>query len=594
MRLFFIGLGAGIVVSITMCVWIASLANSSSNELEFGKQLTTDFAPHTDSVPETLRGLATFTNSVQLRKSLHLFLVDQDKEQLLDFIDESTQLSSHQDLIQDTLFQHLSLYDPQAALNKVWDLDKRRWHKLLVIIFDTWSYTSLAGALRTAFTLDEDLQRYALQTIVLNRLDDLAESELVQITQSLGEHKINVLSSQVKTLQMLGQPRDAWDLLLNDSVQDYDQFSLFVDVASAWISQEGSIGFDGIFPTMQSIDETDRRQIKQKIVGQIVVVNPQAAWESMLRLQLDVDSWNYWKVMFEWGSIDPQQAFEHLKEIHSEEIKHAAYRGLIAGWAHESPTAVLDNRQVFPPDYRTTALELGVRSLAYNQSFEPAVQYIQDAASQGENVDEAARTLATIWARQDPLTAIDWLTTNVSIDNWVNGIALQSVIGSLTLADPESAKQFVLTHEFPSVRSVDLQGAVVRALATRARFEEARRVISGFEQPVDLSICWILARNLIEFDRADEAIELAHQLPKSQREQYFTGLWRNWISIDPLELVDSIEEFPSQQIQSRVARGILFSHTLGPSFLEPQQIEYLHSLVILNEEHQGNSQNATP
>lgn len=585
----FVGFLLGASLSIASCVGVAVLLNSSTTDRHANTDVSGEGSvkdqnrsPDTDV---SFQDLAQIDSPSQYRKKLLTLLAERDSAELISMIDESANFSEEQRwrTVQDVLFKHLAEIDPTVALAQVWRQQDHRWHHLLSIVFDIWASTNLNAAVESAATLESSFKSQAVRSILLRR-SDLTDTERNEITRILGnEFSANEILSETKVLQLLDRPDSAWDVVLNDGVSDEVQANLLVQIASAWISLEGTDGYVPMFQRLYELDVSYRHRLTPRVIRRIVAGDPQRAWEQALTLSSIEQQIINPQILKAWGSIDREQAFEVVIKIENSELQHAAYKGLIEGWSSTHPTDVLENLQLIPPEHRNAAIDSAIHQLARNQSFDKARKYIQDLEEQGANVVRASMHLIDGWSRIDPLSALNWLVANTEIDGRYSRPSLLTVIDRLTLWDPSQAMEFASGNEFPSVPSATIKRRVISALASDGRFESARDFLREFQEPLDLLAYESLGRNLIEFDRGIEAIELAKDFPESRWVEYFRILSRTWFSSKPDELIENMERLPSKSVQSIVAQQMLGYATSEDHVLSAKQLERLQTFVEVDQ-----------
>ncbi|MYD45967.1 MAG: hypothetical protein F4W92_06420 [Gammaproteobacteria bacterium] len=584
-----VGVLVGTCLSVASCIGIAAFLSSP----------TTSFAPD-KNVGETVSGsdpvsrvnrsgsleeLVNIESPSQRRKELYSYLDGKNSDELVRLIDDFdlTRNEPRRALVQNFLFEQLTKLDPNRALSHVWRQADHRWDDLLFIVFGKWATTNVEAALEATSTLESRFKSNAVQAILIRRTD-LTDSERSEIAQILeNDFKTNMVLSETRILQLLNRPKDAWNMLLNDRVSNDAQADLFVQVASAWISLNGVDGYVPVFQSLCALDESYRHKLTNSVVRRIVVANPQLAWEQAQNLSTKEQHWINPQIMKIWGSIDQHTAFKLASQIHDPEIQHASFKSLIDGWSSAQPTDVLNELQVIPPEYRNDAITSAIHQLARNQSFDEATKYIQDLAEQGESVSRATRDLIDIWSTHDPVSAFNWLIANTEADSTHSRVALFSVFDNLALQNPSQAMEFARTTEFPDTPSVAIKRSVMTALASSGRFESAREILDEFQEPLDLYAYQTLGRNLIEFDRGIEAIELAEDLPESRWIEYFRILSLTWFTSKPDELVDNMELLPSKAVQSIVAQQMLSSASSDDYVLSSEQVEHLQTFLEVEE-----------
>lgn len=584
-----IGIFIGAGLSIVSCVGIASLLNSTSTGGEsIGIDELQALISDEGQLPEvkgSLEDIVSDGSPSQRRKDLHTYLVGKDSEELQKLIDDSDELIEGQRLVlaQNFLFEHLAKINPNHALTKVWSQAEHRWEELLSVVFGTWALSSLNDAVNAASKLEGSFRSVAVRAILVDRTDitDVERSEIAQILDN--EFIANVILSETMVMQLLHRPSDAWDVVLNDSVSDDTQADLLGHIASAWISMEGVDGYVPVFRRLCALDGSYRSKLTTSVIRRVAAANPQRAWEQAQNLSSEAQQWIKPEIMSVWGSIDRQEAFEHVTQIEDPEIQHRVYKSLIDGWSSTQPSVVLNNLQLIPPELRTDAIGSAIIQLARNRSYDEATRYLQDLDEQGENVVRASESLIYIWSMLDPLSALNWLRANTETGGPYSSMSLYMAIEQLSLQDPTQAIAFADANEFPDTTAESMKLQVIQALASNGRFESAKAALQQLQDPLNRMTYDTLGRNLIFFDRSNEAIELAKDLPESRWIDYFKLLSISWFNAKPDELVDTLAQLPNKRVRSAVAEQILSSASYYDHVLSSKQLEYVQTFLEVEE-----------
>ena len=588
-KTFLIGIFIGAGLSIVSCIGIASLLNSTSNSgasnnIDELQALISDEG-QLPEVRGSLEDIISDGNPSQRSKDLHTYLIGKDSEELQELIDDSNELFEGQRLVlaENFLFEHLAKINPNHALTKVWSQAEHRWQDLLSVVFGAWASSSLNDAVNAASKLEGSFRSVAVRAILVDRTDitDVERSKIAQILDN--EFIANVVLSETMVMQLLHRPSDAWDVVLNDSISDDTQADLLSHIASAWISVEGVDGYVPVFRRLFALDGSYRSKLTASVIGRVVAANPHSAWEQAENLSSVEQRWIKPEIMSVWSSIDRQEAFEHVTQIEDPDIQHRVYKSLIEGWSRDQPSAVLNNLQLIPPEHRTNAIGSAISQLARNRSYDEATRYIQDLEEQGENVVRASMSLISIWSMHDPLSALNWLRANTEKGGPYSSTSLYMAIEQLSLQDPTQAIAFADANEFPDTTSESIKIQVIQALASHGRFERAKAVLPQLQDPLNRVIYDSLGRNLIFFDRSNDAIELAKDLPESRWIDYFKLLSISWFNANPDELVDTLAQLPNKGVRSAVAEQILSSASYYDHVLSSKQIEYVQTFLEVEE-----------
>ena len=168
--------------------------------------------------------------------ALHSILSKATEHELNDWWLQSQTIErdSHRRLAQRVILQNLTTINPQDALRKIEKVSQFEVNALLKSVFSQWSVSKLEGAIEAAGSFSDPRRRIALQAIIEAR-DDLSESMRRSIASQLsGEETFLKLASDTLASQSITEPKQSWEILLNDSVKDSLQRDSLVIVAEAW------------------------------------------------------------------------------------------------------------------------------------------------------------------------------------------------------------------------------------------------------------------------------------------------------------------------------------------------------------------------
>ena len=591
-QLMLLGILVGVCLSVALCIGFARFLDTPTadreSEIDEGLGMSTTNLSRVSDQTVNLQKLLRSKSPHLRRKNLHAFLFGKGSAELLTLIDESEKITTDRDkfLVQNTLFGYLARIDPKQALNNLWRKHNNQLNDLLAVVFNAWASVNLEEAVREAAMLEGSHKTLAIQTILLRR-SDLTNTERNKIAQTLSsEIAANRVNSETKARQLLERPREAWNLVLADDINDKDQVALLVQIASAWINLDGSDGYPILFQELQRFEDEYGNSLASTIVQHVAARDPQGAWARMPTLSYQTQSSIFAAIMTVWGANDRQQAFKVLSSMKDSELRQAGYTHVLLEWASTSPSEVLDSLHLIPLKHRKEAVDSALLNLARQKSVDVAIQYLQGLRTQGEDVVDASRWLIHIWSQRDPTATLVWMAKNGKAEsgwNW-QGSVWKTTLARLALEDSVLAMEFARANKFFNASSEDMQYWVIEALASNGRFEAASAAINVVEEPVDLRIYFAVGKNLLDFDRADDAIELARKLPVSSWADYYSNLAQYWFYTNPDQLVNCMSRLPSNSVRSTVARSMIDFAKSDDEVLSLKQLEYLRTLVVVDEE----------
>lgn len=583
-----VGFLVGVSLSVLACFGVTVLFNDRISDhipaqTVEQKALVEDRGRSTiESV--TFQDISQLENSTQIRQSLHLFLNGKKSSDLVKFIDLASNLddSRQKFVIQNTLFSHLTQIDPHESLAQVWEQKRHRQKELLAIVFANWASINLEAAVSAADKLPPSFKLEALRSILFRRID-LSDSERTLITNKL-ENQLDAKSllSEVKISQLLDQPMQALAVIVGDEVEDTDQEDLLVQIASAWINQKGTAGYSALFKQLEVFESDLGNWLAETIVEQVVVRDPLSAWENVGDLSRPTELAVSAAIIRTMSMQDLQQTSDFLATIQDSELQSIGYERFVMQLAKEVPTETISNLQLVPREHQKSLFAYSIRELVKRRNVNEAIRLLLELNSQDEDIEDAKWRLIQAWSIDDPKGTLEWMRTSTQSElswSWSRS-DWTLVIQKLALEDASAAMKFARTHEFSSITSQQLQTSVIETLANQGRFVEARRALSEMSDKANEEAYSVLGLSLVDFDRTDEIIELADELPETGLKRYFLNVSRKWFFTNPDQLLESLAQFPNKSVRAAVAQDILDLTRRGNQFYSPEQLDHLSEFLL--------------
>lgn len=586
-----VGFCIGGCLSVTLCTSIGFLFDSSQSSQNTAYNHALNDPPHVRNKWEEdtidLQDLYTIKSPLERRKVTLSFLISTNRDDLHKLIGELAELpTGHVRIeLQKSFFKHLALISPSEALALVWDQESTSWYELLSVVFDVWSVTEWQTAVSAVELLPPHFKFPALNAILLRR-SDLTMPERSQIVSKL-DHKSDarLLLTRTQVLQLLNEPWQAWKVVLSDDIDDESQEDLLVHIAAAWINDQGPAGYPLLFEALQTFEDRYDNSLASGVVREVATRDPLAAWASLPTLSRLTRSAISGSILATLSEQNVLQALDFVSKLNDSELKSNGYTVLVREWARRNPTEILKNLDLVPTAHRKIALDTSLEKLILQEPAVEVIKLLQKLNSQDENIVDAKQMFIRAWGRKEPKATLDWMIKVDKEDNWSwQEFDWHFVIKQLAVEDYSLALEYASTHEYTTASSIELQRWVIEALTHRGRFDDAKNALLEMDQFSDLGAYISFGRNLMEFNRVDEAIKLANNIPETDWNKYFRSISRAWFYLNPNQFLEGLVRFPNEKIKASVAQDILeLTSTFYPIYSE-NEVNQLKAFLELEEE----------
>ncbi|MYC26003.1 MAG: hypothetical protein F4X56_08825 [Gammaproteobacteria bacterium] len=497
-----------------------------------------------------------------------------NEEELLALLEESrdSELSSVRDETIFAIAGRFAVIDPQAAFAKFEELDDQERDPFLRGMFSEWCVSNLDEAITTATKLNRR-ERLSTLLVILNVRDDLTEAQHNEIARKLGHSDFaSYYESDSKALEFADDPKTAWNVLINDGLDDFSQLDSLVLVAETLIEQQG---FDALFHLHEPFD------VGFRIIGRTYI------FDEVLRELVKNDPQNTWEYIHSGSTrtLDQLESTDRSQDQNTVSPREQAYMAdrvqhlLIRSWAEVYPETVLAEIAQIPHKLQPDACEHALAALVATDP-ERTIELIHSLAPYGARNDATLEEVIRRWSALDPAAALDWVLSASEMDNvatsnpgrWPSNklSIMRTAFGALGREDPKRALRLAKLQEDGEY----LEGWIISELV-ESNIESAIEVLPLVSQSVKTRATNTIAQTLAESGEVERGMEFLHQYEDSSGEEVsWYWFFDSWADYNAVDLFDRLDEFePKLRAEAASALG----YTDLPGFTQ-EQLDYISSI----------------
>lgn len=501
------------------------------------------------------------------------------EERLVDLIhqcapenDSSLQLNDLQELLVGKLAQS----NPAQALEEVWGYPRSRWSGLLMVVFAEWSVLDAKEAITAARRLNEPYRTSLLRFV----LGDLIASSNQDLEAQTADRDLAFLvaleRSEANAMQLLRDPKQAWDLVIQDGVPDTEQESLLKRIAESFLQRRNFEVLDLLIDDLLKLDY----RLVDRILESVVAHDEHEAFDHALSMSSDRQRSFLLRLISLWSQHDPHAAINATFRIPKSSDRSLIQSQLVATWAKQNPLELLSNVQRVHGQLQQKFVLYAIREIARFSPTEAANELSQLRTIMGSIDDSTELVLVTTWAETNPADALKWVNENSEKGTQIHARMMQRVLTQFALVDFNKAMDFALSEKPHAFHGrTGLESEVIGSLAQSGELDSAISLLERVRPSARPLSFMRVGIGLIEFDRTAEAIELSQQLSEEEQLGYFRNISGVWFSIKPNELLASLKTLPSQEAALRIAQNILWEHNNVKKSLTSEQVTYLQSYL---------------
>lgn len=497
---------------------------------------------------QSLDELSEYRSPFDRGIALRGLLTNANEQQIIDLLEESKSIApSTRAQVQSVILQRLAQLKPRNALSRLEGLNDQHTGEFIGSIFSEWSRSNLEEAVSHAVLMDENGKFSALSSILAER-SDLSEEKRREVARRLGneQYAINLIV-QEKVSDSTLDPRDAWYELVNELQNDFLQSQTLIDIANAWVKKSG---LDVLNQVSESITITQTRSsVLDSVLTNVAQTDPEGAFEYALRLDTTGFNSLVSRVVGVWARTDPTAALAAVAQIDKSGLRQQLEQSVITAWGLQKPHEVLAHLDQLSDHLQRPAVRSAISAIAHNDPSKAAelVASMEDGISK----TGAAYSLAEIWSRKDPKSALEWILGEPSLIH-ARPQLLFNMLFRVADEDPQLAFDTALEQPIEE-GSQGLEVTVISSLV-RSDFYKAveylPRVRKGHTQAASYAL---VGARYIRDGETKKALDLVQKLPESNRTYYLKELLPQWASADPQGLLSSIEQLPTDEVKSRAA-----------------------------------------
>lgn len=484
---------------------------------------------------------------------------------------------SQRETVQDAVIRKLTMINPQEALRCIEDVSVFQAEELLRSVFSEWSVSELDDAIEGATTLSRPRSKVALQAILETR-DDLSDRKRRSIAERLeGEETYHKLVSEAMASSSIATPKESWDILLNDDVDDYLQMESLAIVLEAWRKQSGFRVLSDVYHA-----EIEEYQIKLQLMRTIARVDLAGALDYTQGLVAENERLDLSRlIVLEWASTDAQAALSAIETVEPPSFASQLESNIAFTWAYSKPSEVIENIELLSDEFRLDTLESAFAHIA-NQDPLVAIAKVSSVVNVVGNVSSLVESIVDEWSRNDPKTATDWVVQNYTLDDPQRRELLEEVLPRLAHQDPSLAIELAI--EQPTTETgLGLELDVIRELARAGEVDTAKKMLPRVKANTKLFAYQEVGAALMRQAQTREALDLRNDFDEAEQELYYHHVLYTWADANPKNLFQSLEDLPTSSIKSRAAMALIVTNQYEP-LLTDSQIQRARDLLNSDDE----------
>ena len=577
------GIVIGIGTSVTVFFFSADAAKvaNSSDEFPESNQLVDSEGDKFD-----LLSLIEYQSDFSRDRVLFMHLSQADIEQSVRLFKRSQELNfssmSMKSNIQSAIVRRLTEIDPVLALNLVEAIPFSQRYLLVSQIFREWAILDLVSAIKHTSELEGWTKRVAAKSLMYAR-DDLSEGRRMQISSLLGFELLGVtLLSTERVEDYMETPEKAWQLIVNDDINDELQHKTLMQIAKYWVEKDGL----EIFTQLLDFDASwkDHYWIAEAVIANEISNDPIRAFEYASELPPNGD-WGFEishgirsRAVREWTKVDPIAALNAVFQIvdTSEYERAQLVSALIESWVKTDARGILSDIELIPSDAHDQVKSQAAVALM-DEDRQEAIDLMKGMTN-GMPKLMTAGTLVGKWGATDAYAAYDWVLSDPDIQN-MRAKLLELTLQSIAQSDPSRAMELALQH----LQEHSSRGEVLRLdtiVVTSVAQKDADLALSLLKQVSESSrlISYIeVAKMLVANQGYAKALSVGGDLPEKEQSGYYELIVKQWAQSAPESLFEFIRELPSRELRSQAAFSLQLNAWQGA--LTDRQLKQLRRFL---------------
>ena len=510
---------------------------------------------------------------IEQHKALYTTLAHSTEPELKDWWIHSQKIvrESQRRIAQHAILQSLTTINPQEALRSLEDVSKFHVDPLLKSVFSQWSITQLEDAIEAAITLSGSRRSVVLEAILETR-DDLSNIERRAIAIQLeSEETYLKLESDTLASQSIADPQDSWAILLNDDVDDSLQLESLRKVAEAWRAEIGFAVLSHAFAEGPVNWYQLVRPITQ--VELAAALNYVQGVEDEIEKQLLAQT-----IVHDWARTDAREALVAVATFQPPSSASRLESTVANAWASTDPFELIEHIELISDGNRMLSLETAFSKIAGRDPME-AIALVSSVENYVGNTSSIIQEIVFRWSQNDPSAAADWVVNNYAREDPQRQTLLESALRSLARQDPKQAFEIAIEQPARSER-FRLEHIVIWEVTQNGDIELAKKLLPQVRESTKMYAYSQIGDAMVRASRTKDALELGEEIIEKEKDRYYRKLVSVWANNDAKDLYTSLEDLPTDNIQSQGALQLIL-HNWHSSVLTDDQIA--RARTFLNE-----------
>ena len=358
---------------------------------------------------------------------------------------------------------------------------------------------------------------------------------------------------------------------------------MLATVARAWVEKDGLRILDQISESMTN--SQTRQHVLNSVLYNAAKDTPESAFEYALKLDSNPESFGFVSLVSTvtntWVKSDPRSALNAASGVEQLGLRRKLEESVVTAWANENPQGVLTVLETLPEHVHNSATRTAI-SAWVNRDPHEAADFV--ASMEGGPRASAASSLVVVWTRQtDYKDSIEWVLNEPGISD-LKGFLLPEVLGHLAYVDPQFAMEKALEQPIAD-GGLGLEATVIFRLSSSDIDEAIRFLPQVRPGPTKTAAYEYVGKMYIQHGATEDALNLAQELPSSNRSEYFQALLTTWSRSDPESLLNSIDSLPTSEVKSKAARVLTVSNKRHKGLSE-KQVQSVEK-YLSNEDAEG-------
>lgn len=545
--------------------------------------------------------------------NLHNLLSAATSKQLQDCFIEARHINNpeirHE--FEETVVKKLVSLDPEQTVELVSDSSEKRVGDLIELVFTEWSIADLDESITFAEQLSAELKLYALKGILRGR-EDLTNAEQLEIGERLDNLQwiIDLIASSRIDEDFIDPPSSWYEILdeYGDNLRQFSdmQLQLLVQVAAAWIDRFDDSVLTEIFNSLAN--DRNRTVLFTEFFEVLYDSNPEQAlaaaqWLNSRDREILVNS------LTEWTNSNPTSVLEFAKTLEQDDQRSRLRRAVLEAWFEINPSHLLENLEIVDEEMREWGHTRALMNMTRNAP--ELVPHWLDTIEEADIHEMILSNLALNWGRQDPVAALEWAVSD-ALDVIERTGMLWSLLPKVAELNPNLALKTALEQPLEHELDVGMEAVVIeqavkldtesglamldqvrnsetmehalmgagRALVEKEEYERALELFENLPEEHQRGYLSALGTASVQRKEYERAITFGIDLSSDEQIQYYNDIAWTWVWIDGESMFENLENLPTREVQSTVAKVLSEINEAYNPILSEDQLKQLKEFII--------------